>query len=207
MVRLPSCPFPPVIWMALALPHDTWELEAEESYTKQTWRNRFEIRGANKRQAITLPVVFPADGSRLTRDMLLATGDWRREHEKSLHTAYDSAPFADFYLEEIIDLIRTPKRTLWALNTSTLEWTARALGRKVTISQGSTFDPPDPGGLRAQFRTTKWKPTIPDYPQLGLERRPFETNLSVIDVLLHLGPESNAYLESVRAALVDSVSP
>lgn len=196
---LPTCPFPNLLWLALyAGSSEVW-LEGQENYVKQTWRNRFDIRGVNKTQSLSMHVQGMGGNKVGIQQVQLEEGNWRREHVMSLRSAYGSAPFAVHYLDDIVDLLLSEESALFAFNWKTIQWTLEALDLNPLAGTTTGYTPADPGGLRANFKSGKWNCDLPDYPQMFPEKRAFASNLSAIDLLMNLGPESRLYLEKIKA--------
>lgn len=202
---LPTCPFPNLLWLSHYDQSEGVWLDGQENYTKQTWRNRFDIRGVNRIQGLSLHVIGTGGTKTGIQEIRLEDGPWKREHIQSVRSAYGSAPFAVHYLEEITDLIDDAQGSLFAFNLRTIEWCLRHLN--LTPIQGitETFSPPDPRGMRAKFKPGKWELTLPEYEQMFLEKRGFESNLSAVDLLMNLGPEATLYLKKLKEVV--PVSP
>ena len=202
MLRLPTSPFPPVVYMALVMDAPAFEIEAQESFMKQTWRNRFDVRGANNVQTLTIPVNAKGAVKPLTSNVTLREGDWLREHRRTLEAAYNSSPFGEHYLPEVLELIAPQQDKLMVYNRRLLDWVLREVHWTGTVSETADFEVPPKDGMRTWFRRSKWLHLpCPEYAQTFEERRPFDPHLSVLDVLMNLGPETGAYLRQVNSAL------
>ena len=198
MVRLPTSPFPPLVWMAAMYHQPVLELEACEHFIKQTWRNRFDIRGANGVQTLSLSVEGMDGLKTPIRDVRLARENWAREHQQSIRSAYNSAAFGEHYMEEVLTLLAPQESLLYDYNLRILRWILQEVGWKGEVVHSSHFQKPEPEGLRARFRRTKWTSlSFPPYEQVFSEKRGFEGNLSVLDLLFNLGPEAEVYLKSI----------
>ncbi|MGC6533131.1 MAG: WbqC family protein [Flavobacteriales bacterium] len=202
MLRLPTSPFPPVVYMALVMDAPAFELEAQESFMKQTWRNRFDVRGANNVQTLTFPVNAKGAVKPLTARVTLREGDWLREHRRTLEAAYNSSPFGEHYLPEVLDLIAPRQEKLMQYNRRLLDWVLQEVQWTGQVSETTEFEVPPKDGMRTWFRRSKWLhlPCL-EYAQSFEERRPFDPHLSVLDVMMNLGPETGAYLRQVSSAL------
>ena len=194
---LPTCPFPPLVWLAKAWPEAALTLEGHESYLKQTWRNRFDIRAVSGIHTLTLHTGAAARENQPIQDVLVESGKWQREHPRSLQSAYGNAPFGAYYLDEVIALMEEPTERLFETNLRLIKWTMETLGWEGDIRVSDAFSAPHKKGLRATFKRTKWPVDFPSYPQMFEDRRPFEANLSALDLIFNLGPEAALYLEGL----------
>ena len=76
------------------------DIEACETFHKQTYRNRCVIATTNGTQALTIPVSHSA--SQLMRDIEISPhGNWRHLHWQALQTAYGESAFFDYYADDI----------------------------------------------------------------------------------------------------------
>ena len=202
MLRLPTSPFPPVVYMALVMDAPAFEIEAQESFMKQTLRNRFDVRGANNRQTLTIPVNAKEATKPLTAQVTLRQGDWLREHRRSLEAAYNGSPFGEHYLPEVLDLIAPRQDQLMVYNRRLTDWVLNEIQWSGKVAETSCFEVPPKDSMRTWFRRSKWLHLpCPRYAQNFEDRRPFEPHLSILDVLMNLGPETSTYLRQLSAAL------
>ena len=77
-------------------------VEIYDNYSRQTYRNRTIIMGANGREALTVPVVKPAEKT-LVKDILVNNDkNWQTEHLRAIQTAYNTSPFLEFYIDDLL---------------------------------------------------------------------------------------------------------
>jgi len=96
--------FGPIDYYAEIFQGEEIIIESEESYQKQSYRNRCYIYGANGKLALNIPVTHSkVAGKRvMTKDATIANEfDWQKLHWKSLESAYRTSPYFEFYEDDL----------------------------------------------------------------------------------------------------------
>lgn len=163
-----------------------------------SFRNRCLVAGANGVQALTVPVEGGREQKAIYKDIRIdEREDWRKRHWRTLFSAYGKAPFFEHYGADLEALLQLRKTYLVDWNLAVLEWLSARL--KVPIPEVLE---PSPGGkvipdldlsdrIRpANYADPKVGIEAPTYAQVFQERHGFLPNLSVLDMLLCLGPEA-----------------
>lgn len=197
--------FPPIAWFGRALRSDGLVLEAKEHFIKQTWRNRCRIYGGNGPIDLIIPVDHhdrwrtPIDALRVSHET-----DWKKLHWKSIRSAYGKAPYFDFYADAIEQCYRSDaSELLFAFNESCLRCAFKLLKRETNWKHSDSFTPYSETDPRLILSTvdTPHVSDLPHYYQSFADRHGFLSNLSVLDLLFHLGPKSVDYLEALPDTL------
>ncbi len=212
-VLLPTAYLPPLEYMVCIAKTGTALIEWHETYSRQTWRNRCSIATANGRLDLSIPVNRPQGRATKTKEVLISTHrNWEQGHWRAIQTAYGKAPFFLFYRDLFEPFYRERKaRYLWDFNTGLLQVLLGQLQLKPRLGYTSyyTRQPGDILDLRERISPKTGRPEgsllsyWPPYYQSFSERNGFMPNLSVIDLLFHLGPESAAYLRKAAVYLQD----
>ena len=88
-VYLSTAYFAPVSYYASFLRYDRIVIEQWRNYTKQTYRNRCHIAGANGLLALSVPIVKPDTIKCPTKDIRISDhGEWRHLHWNAIASAY-----------------------------------------------------------------------------------------------------------------------
>jgi hypothetical protein len=205
---------------------DTFVFYDDVQFTKNDWRNRNRIKTAQGVQWLSVPV--GADIGRTIRDVAIADARWQRKHFETLRQSYGKAPhFARIepFLEEVYVkrrwdnlssmnqfLITTLSRDFLGIRTRfddssryRLQGTGQerlldildATGATSYVSGPAGADYMDLGeferrGIRVVFKDYS---KYPDYPQL---HPPFEHRVSILDLLVHTGPDAPRYIWGPR---------
>ena len=161
-------------------------IEAYEHFIKQTYRNRCSIYGANGKQDLIIPLVkksakIPVKDLQISYDM-----KWQHTHFMSIHSAYKSSPYYDFYEEEVRALFSLKEKYLLDFNIKCLEWVLNVLKLPTTINLTEQYVVSDEVehdlDLRNQIHPKKEIVVEhPKYLQVFEERHGFIENLSIID--------------------------
>ncbi len=185
---------------------ETVLIEQNDTYQKQTFRNRCDIYGANGKLCLIIPVKHESGKRVKVRDVKIDYDtDWRRLHWKGIESAYNSSPyfeyyrdvFEPYYLREFVFLIDI----CLSLNDDVLK--ILGIHFKPLLTEKFIF-PGDSEHIRDlrniiqpknnidadhEFRITK-------YNQVFMQSHGFIPGLSILDLIFHMGPESGSILIS-----------
>ena len=196
---------PPIEYWVAILKHDEILIEAHENYQKQSYRNRCQILGPNGVQSLSMPIA--KSGKLKTPILEVAIQDdglWRKNHWKSIETAYNSSPFFLYYVDYFEDFYNTCPTNLFEFNYKLIEvvFDILELEQKLDITKEYVKEYPDALDLRSEIhpkKETENRVTIAasSYIQVFSERHEFAPNLSILDLIFNLGPEAEAYLASI----------
>jgi hypothetical protein len=202
-ILLSTAYMPPVAYYALLYNANLAVIEKFETYLKQTYRNRSEIYSEKGKMALSIPVSKPSGNHTKTKDILIFNQDkWFKKHWRAIETAYLPAPFFIHYSHEIKPFFEHPFKWLLDFNTQLTELFSRIIGLDTTIilSEDYIKIPKD----KIDYRTTlsPKKPEnilkkFPKYTQVFETSHGFIPNLSILDLVFNLGPESCDYIASL----------
>jgi hypothetical protein bfra3_13962 len=193
---------PPISYFAKLYEYQGKEigLEAQEHYLKQSYRNRCRILSPNGVQALTIPVEQSLSLKTKIRDVRISEhGSWRHLHAQALRTAYGASPFFEYYADELLPFYERRYSFLWDFNEELLRVLIRQLQLEVNWSATEEFaDPadecPETCDLRYIIHPKKRHSIAglmrPPYYQLYQDRFGFVEELSILDLLFEMGPES-----------------
>ena len=199
MVLLSTAYFAPVAYYALLFHEPEIFIEAHENYNKQSYRNRMFIGtdqgplslsvNVEKGYAIKCPI----------REVRLSGhGDWLHQHEIALMSNYGSTPFYDYYIEDILKIMSS-EDTLFAMNESLRQHICQLIGFIPDVRYTNEYIPAGNDGIRDLRNVLHPKKDIllsvpefvpvPYYQVVG-QKHAFMPNLSILDLLFNMGPES-----------------
>jgi len=182
-------------------------IEEHENYNKQTYRNRAFIGTDQGPLALSIPVEKGYKIKCPIREIRLSNhGEWRHQHLVALMSNYGNSPFYEYYIDEIEDLIRAPYTFLFDLNEALREKICQLIGFTPCIEYSNTYiELPQTSTDNATTDIVDFRNRIhpkkdfhhedPDfraipYYQVFDTRHPFMENLSILDLLFNMGPES-----------------
>ena len=193
--------------------------ERADHYVKQTYRNRCIIAADDGPLALTIPVVTEATGTSQTcmRDIRISEhGKWRHQHWQAIVSAYGRSAFFEYYADDFLAVFNRDYRFLVDFNEALQHLVLDLLEYHpdVCVNNGPYLD-------AEALRLTSKEPVhdfrqsirpklpydtdpafhpVPYFQVFGL-RHGFLPNLSIIDLLFNMGPESRLVLRhSIRGA-------
>lgn len=192
--------FGPVSYYLELLKYDSIYIEAAENYQKQTYRNRQYIYGANGRLMLNIPVKHSKSKHRLLYKecQLENEFNWQDLHFKSLETAYRTSPYFEFYEDDIEPLFIKKYSSLFSFNLDCFKTVLSLLDIDLKINFTTEYkkDYMDIKDKRYFISAKKNEPVSnKKYHQVFDDKHGFISDLSILDLLFNLGPESVSYLK------------
>ena len=96
-------------------------IDLNDQYTKQTYRNRCRINGANKVENLIIPVKKIRSGGKFTSEIEIDYNQkWLRKHLRAIQSSYGKAPFFEYYVDDLFNIFNKKPRNLLSLNKALL---------------------------------------------------------------------------------------
>ena len=197
--------FGPIQWYQKLYRYDHCLIEQYDSFQKQTYRNRCVIATANGTQALTVPVIH---NSQLVKDLRISDhNQWRRVHWNALQSAYSESPFFEYYADDLHPFFEQKYDYLLDFNEAirqkicelidihpNVEYTPEYISHlsSLTSHLSSLNDFRDV--INAKHPQPDEGFTPKEYWQVFQHKHGFLPNLSILDLLFNMGPESIFYL-------------
>lgn len=213
-VLLSTTYFGPIQWYQKLYRAEHVVIEQWESFQKQTYRNRCLIATTQGVQALTVPVVR-GETSLLKDTRISDHGNWRHLHWNALQSAYGESPFFEYYQDDIRPFFERPRvgasagmqhwTYLLDFNEAIREKICELIDISPNISLTTEYAPSafhhPPSTLIDLREAINPKHPAPDrdfepkaYYQVYQQKYGFLPNLSILDLLMNMGPESIFYL-------------
>lgn len=194
---LPISVFPPVGYFKLLLKNKT-VIDSFENYIKQSFRNRFKILAANGSLDLTIPVKGQM-GNKIASAFIEIDNDkdWKRQHWRSIVSAYRSSPFFEHYEGQINQVIMSTYDTLNDMAITSIKTSYKLLKLEESFSVSSEYIEQADLDLRPFFKERdlpQWPVEPKPYPQVFQDKYGFTANLSILDLLFNEGPAAKLYL-------------
>lgn len=210
--------FGPVQWYQKLYRYDHCLIEQYDSYQKQTYRNRCVIATANGLQALTVPVEHNANcqlsnrqlstvNCQLTKDLRISDhNQWRKVHWNALQSAYSESPFFEYYVDDIRPFFEHKYDFLIDFNEAIRQKICELIDIHPHVEYTTEYVKPTANSQQpiafSDFREViHAKHPQPDadfeakpHWQVFQHRYGFQPNLSILDLLFCMGPESVFYL-------------
>jgi len=175
-------------------------LEKHDHYQKQTQRNRQYIHGANGKLLLSIPIKhLGKEGHQYYKDVAIDNSfRWQAQHWKSLQTAYRSSPYFEFYEDAIYPLYQKNFTSLYEFNTNLFDILKRLIGLEFDVRFSEKYEP-NPHGLdiRNVLEVKKQSEVAAvTYTQVFENKNGFISNLSILDLLFSVGPQSLGLLKN-----------
>lgn len=191
---------PCIRYMALFYQYDNVTLERHEHYQKGSYRNRCYIGTAQGPQLLSVPLLKGKHQQLPVQDVQIAYHtSWHTQHWHAIHTAYGKAPFFIHYGDDLKDILYERAEKLYDLNITILKWFLHHLSAPAQIKESAQYLK-IPGSNLDDLRNSilpESEYSSPQYPQAFMDRQEFLSNLSALDLLMHLGPQAYHYLQSM----------
>ncbi|PHN93285.1 hypothetical protein CSC80_10140 [Maribacter sp. 6B07] len=191
--------FPNILTFSYVL-HEPTCWEVHDNYQKQTFRNRTYISNDRGKHILSIPIIHVGkeQGRQKYKDVLIDNSyPWQRQHWRTLQTAYRTSPFFEFYEDEIKPLYDQPYDKLLDYNLKTIETIFECLQMEMPKESTKEFEVSlsEHEDFRFLINTKlKHNLTIEPYTQVFGDRHGFIPNLSILDLLFNMGPNSIEYL-------------
>jgi hypothetical protein len=189
---------PPVAYMAALMKYPEVLIETQETFPKQTYRNRAIIMTAGGVRTLSVPTVRN-NHSRTEEVGIDYRERWNVIHLRTLEAAYSASPYYLYYKDAIVEILMHRYEKLLELNDTFLHWIISTLKIPCHIKHTEDYLRHSPDDYRTLFSPKIPYPTdhFPPYYQVFSDRIPFTPNLSVIDLMMNLGPEAGDYLKKL----------
>lgn len=172
------------------------KLDIHAHYERQTYRNRCHILTAHGVQVLTIPVSKEQSGKVSLKDIKIDHSQkWRKLHQKAITTAYNNAPFFEYYYYLFEPIYRKEFTFLIDFNVELLTLCLKILRIKPIITFSTEYVDKYEGvsDHRNQILAKNYVPNCNiAYKQIFGEV--FVNNLSIIDLIFCCGNKSQNIL-------------
>lgn len=204
-VLLSSAYLAPVQYYAWMLAADEVILEQYDHYLKQTYRNRCIIAAADGPLSLTVPIIKPENEKCPMKDIRISDhGNWRHLHWNALKSAYRMSPFWEYYEDDFRPFYEQKWEFLMDYNQALQEKVCELIDFTPNITRTEAFISLSEAGIQdlrdvihpKREMTTDGKFQVIPYYQVFKERQGFLPNMSIMDLLMNMGPESILILKN-----------
>lgn len=184
--------------------------ENEDSYQKQTFRNRMYIYDSNGKLLLNIPIRHrsaltgepKSTGHQFYKEVQIENEfNWQLQHWRSLKSSYQTSPFFEYYEDDLYPLYHKKFKYLLDFNYACLEFTTGVLQLNLDYTKTSEYirNPEDLRDLRPLINAKTSSPLQQrPYIQVFKAKHGFIPNLSILDLLFNEGPNSLSYLREQR---------
>ena len=150
--------------------------------------NSFDIR---------VPIIIPKKDCYIKDIKIDFSSNWINSHIQSIQSSYGKYPYYIFYIDEIIDKIKTRHNFLVDLNHDLLTLIHKFLNFQTPIRVNNTKTTNnDKINRNGRSYINNKKQNIKDIRENFFHGKVFDYDISVIDLLFLKGPESGYYIRN-----------
>lgn len=201
MILIETQFLPPISFFTFYVKESTIFIEAEENYQKKGLRNKAYVMGPDRVETLIVPLRKGKNAQKPIREVEI-TGEmsWRRVMCRKIMSVYGKSPYFDYLFSEFEHIINKKHQFLFDLNLELLHWIINFWGWDDKIELTKQYGgPPDATIIDLRNRYTKdfhkrSKEKYIPYPQVFEDRHGFVPHLSVLDLMMCMGPESIPYM-------------
>lgn len=173
-------------------------IEQNDTYTKQSYRNRCLINSADGALALSVPVSYSSSEKTKTKDVVISQhGNWQHMHWNAIVSAYNPTPFFEYYRDDYEKFYTNTYSSLLEFNDQLLRLTLDNLNIKAPeiVYSDSYIDGKDMLDYRELIHPKRSiqedsEFQLKTYYQVFQEKHGFVPNLSILDLLFNMGNES-----------------
>ena len=179
---------------------DKIAIECYEHFTKQSYRNRCEVYGANGKLNLIIPIIRKKGKNPVREIKIDYSSNWQKIHWKSLQSSYRSSAYFEYYEHQFHKLYNHDKPGfLVDFNMELTSLIIKALDLDVSIDQTTSYQKNIDGFIDYRNSIHHKLPPTDHYKEQGYfqvfnDKFGFLSNLSIYDLLFNMGPESVLYL-------------
>jgi hypothetical protein len=189
--------FPSISHYIAMIAAESVTFEVEDTFQKQTNRNRMYIYSPNGIQMLNISVKHK-DANNNFKDIKIDNQyNWQKNHFKSLEAAYKNSPFYEYFIDDLQPIFEKKHQFMLDLNFEIFERINDALGISIPFEKTTEYfhEVTDKTDFRYLVNGKKDSTQIEPYTQVFDNKHGFINNLSILDLLFNEGRYAVEYLK------------
>jgi hypothetical protein len=168
--------------------------------------HRYDIADVNGRLTLTVPITKPRIGATWNDAGVSAHGGWWNIHKVALWSAYGRTPFFEYYIDELMPYLQprdgVQPESLMDLNTGIDAIIRRIAGIESNVRHELTAEEKEliTNGDKSiiDHRNSNFELEQPlEYYQVRATQQGFIPNLTMLDLIFNMGPETPLVLKKI----------
>ncbi|UPT66077.1 MAG: WbqC family protein [Sphingobacteriales bacterium JAD_PAG50586_3] len=190
---------PPVEYISILAKHTVVEVETQEHFVKQTYRNRAVILSANGPLALIIPLKKGKNNNQLITEVEIDySSNWQTAHWRSIASAYGGSAYYEHYADYFSPFYTKRYQFLFEFNAHLLNQLLVLFKLKCDVKYTDSFIPLSK--VDNDYRYTispKVKSNFQPKPyrQVFSEKFGFVPEMSSLDLLFNVGNRSVEFLQ------------
>ena len=190
--------FPSISHFVAIAKADLVTFEMEDTFQKQTNRNRMYIYSPNGIQLLNVPIKHSKEKHQRMKEVKIENDfDWQKQHFKSLEAAYRTSPFFEYFEDDILPIFKKKHTFLMDLNLETMAIVSKCLKLEFDYNETEEYfhQVDEKIDYRNLINGKKDTTQFDTYIQVFGEKHGFLNNLSILDLLFNEGRYALDYLK------------
>lgn len=189
--------FPSISHYIAMINADSITFEVEDTFQKQTNRNRMYIYSPNGIQMLNISVKHDSAKANFKDIKIDNQYNWQKNHFKSLEAAYKNSPFYEYFVDDLRPLFEKKHEFMLDLNFEIFKLVNETLGISIPFEKTTEYfhQVTDKTDFRYLVNGKKDKTQIEPYTQVFDDKHGFLNNLSILDLLFNEGRYAVDYLK------------
>lgn len=189
--------FPSISHYIAMIDAKTVTFEVEDTFQKQTNRNRMYIYSPNGIQLLNISVKHDSANTNFKDIKIDNQYNWQKNHFKSLEAAYKNSPFYEYFIDDLRPLFEKKHEFMLDLNFEIFELVNEALGISIPFEKTTEYfhEVSNKTDFRYLVNGKKDATQIEPYTQVFDDKHGFINNLSILDLLFNEGRYAVDYLK------------
>lgn len=184
---------------ALIAAHPRVIIDIGEHYERQSYRTRTGIMGPNGPQQLQVHIARRSGEKMPMHSVGLSYEEaWHAQHLHAIRSAYGKTPWFIHFIDDIEAILRQRRQHLAELDLATMRLAMRWLGIRTEVEVRERYLEAEEvrGGRLLDLRQAlhpkrPWPAGLPvpsNYTQVFADRHGFAARLSIIDLVMNMGP-------------------
>ena len=200
-ILLSTAYFPCIEYIKCIYQSDCIYIEKNESYSKQSYRNRTHITSSQGLKALSIPIANAGNKEPIFLKKISFQENWQQNHFRTIRNTYKNSPWFNFLEDEFSILYEKKTELLLDHNQEILNWILRLLkiNRQIIYTDVFEISPTEKTDYRNSIHPKlqhQKEIEIPKYHQIFMEKNGFLANLSILDLIFSEGIKLDDYLKA-----------